>query len=69
MKVLYKMKEMVEMIKLDIEKYKTHKVEVVLRPDFGTSPPIKVKFIGRIDVDDEGGVIDWEIWRICVFHS
>ena len=44
------------MIKLDIEKYKTHKVEVVLRPNFGTSPPIKVKFVKRIYVDDEGVV-------------
>ena len=44
------------MIKLDIEKYKTHKVEVVLRSDFGTSPQIKTKFINRIYVDDEGFV-------------
>ena len=44
------------MIKLDTEKYKTHNVEVILRPDFGTSPPIKVRFVKRIFVDDEGYV-------------
>lgn len=41
------------MIKLDIEKYRSHRVEITLRPNFGTSPPIKVDFITRISVDDE----------------
>lgn len=57
------------MIKLDTEKYKTHNIEVTLRPDFGTSPPIKVRFVKRIFVDDEGYVTSIDYTHPKTFES
>ena len=46
------------MVVLDMEKYnECKKIELVLRPDFGSSPPIKVGFIRNISTDTETNAI------------
>lgn len=57
------------MVKLDRAKWRTHKSEIILRPDFGTSPPIKVDFITRISVDDEGYISEVSYVHPKTFQS
>ena len=43
---------------LDMEKYnESKKIELVLRPDFGSSQPIKVDFIRNISTDPKTNAI------------
>ena len=46
------------MVVLDMEKYnECKKIELVLRPDFGSSPPIKEDFIRNISTDPKTSAI------------
>ena len=57
------------MVVLDMEKYnECKKIELVLRPDFGSSPPIKVDFIRNISTDPKTNTISI-LYPSCNYYT